>query len=119
MGKRTHFPSRQQMDMRGGGIAIGGLIEKERKFAGERFGLARKRGDRQDRALEIKRGLAQHQGVGGALDTHQRKAALVAGLQPRLKLATRFFETSFHWSKNLTFTQRQYRRIAARRAGTR
>jgi hypothetical protein len=58
MGEWTDFPRGQEMHSGTGGIAGGGLIEKEREFTGQSLGLARERGDRNDWAIEIEHRLA-------------------------------------------------------------
>ena len=99
MSERTHFPCGQEMYVGARGIAVRPLIEKKREFTCQRFGLARERCNRKDRTLEVEHGFAQHQGVGGALEAHNWKAPLVAGLEPRLEFATRFFEAALQCSK--------------------
>ncbi len=76
-------------------IAFWRLVEEKCDLARQRFGLARERRHHQDRTGKPKRGLAQHQRPGRALEPHQRKAARAAAVQPRPKFARRFFQTPF------------------------
>src|SRR5271168_1585030 len=91
------------MDARIGGIPIGRFVHEKSQFASQRFRLTGQCGNHDKWPIESDRRLADHQRIGGALKSHDRKAPLTPGSNTRLQLACGFFQAPFHANADASF----------------